>query len=110
MDAAPAPPIDEETARKLALGAAAARTLADPELSAANELLKRFLHEQWETCQAPAVRENLWQRLNGLNAARGQLQEHVAVANDARQRIEAADAQRQKDAARQAAGRPPLTR
>lgn len=52
-------------------GRRAAATLANME--AADLELKADLHLQWETCQAPGIRENIWHQINGINAARGVL-------------------------------------
>ncbi len=90
----------DKTQQVIERGQRAGRTLADPVLSAAHNELKADLHLQWETCQAQSVRENIWQQINGVNAARGQLYLWVSEGQAAQARLDAEIKARSQQAAR----------
>jgi hypothetical protein len=95
-----APDPADKTQAAIDRGLRAQRTLDDPVLRSAHDELKADLHLQWELCQATPIRENIWQQINGMNAARGQLYVWVSEGQAAQARFDAAAAKQERDAAR----------
>lgn len=95
-----APDLADKTQSAIDRGLRAQRTLDDPVLRSAHDELKADLHIQWELCQAAGVRENIWQQINGMNAARGQLYVWVSEGQAAQARLDIQISHQQAQAAR----------
>lgn len=77
---------EDKTQAAIEAGLRAARALEV--MAPVDAALKADLTRQWERCQSAAIREALWQQVNGINAARGHLRAQVNAGQEAEARLE----------------------